>query len=297
VARSPALSFGLDLDAAGEVENLEIVPSWVRVTRLTYEEADARLQEEPLRDLYRLAMKCRARRQERQAVLMDLPEVKIRVEGEEVLIRPVLPLKSRELVTEAMLIAGEATARYAVGHQIPLPFTTQDPPEMDERPRDLAGMFALRRAMKPSAASGTPGPHAGLGLEIYAQATSPLRRYLDLVVHQQLRAHLRGEGPMGVQEVMACIGAAASVVGSVRRAERLARRHWTLVYLMQRPEWRGTGVLVEKRRRIGIVLVPELDLEARLHMRQDPPLNSPLSLALRGVDLATLEVYLKVTSD
>jgi exoribonuclease-2 len=294
--RSPALSFGLDLDAAGKVENLEIVPSWVRVTRLTYEEADARLQEEPLRGLYRLAMKCRARREERQAVLMALPEVRIRVEGEEVLIHPVLPLKSRELVTEAMLMAGEATARFAVAHQIPLPFTTQDPPETDERTLDLAGMFTLRRAMKPSTASGTPGPHAGLGLEIYAQATSPLRRYLDLVVHQQLRAHLRGEGQMGVQEVTTRIGAAASVVGTVRRAERLARRHWTLVYLMQRPEWRGTGFLVEKRRRQATVLVPELDLEARMHLRQDVPLNSALRLALRGVDLATLEVHLKVVN-
>ena len=291
---SPALSFGLDLDAAGEAKNLEIVPSWVRVTRLTYEEADARLENEPLAGLYRLAVASRARREERQAVLMDLPEVKIQVEGQEITIRPVLPLKSRGLVTEAMLMAGEAVGRYALEQELPLPFTTQDPPEIDERPQDLAGMFALRRAMKPSGASGTPSLHAGLGMEIYTQATSPLRRYLDLVVHQQLRAHLRGEGQLEEQEVMECIGAAASVVGTVRRTERLARKHWTLVYLMQRPEWRGTGFLVEKRRRHGIVLIPALDLEARLHLRQDLPLNSPLSLALRGVDLATLEVHLKV---
>ena len=133
---------------------------------------------------------------------------------------------------------------------------------MEERPTDLAGMFALRRAMKPGGASGTPGAHSGLGLEIYAQATSPLRRYLDLVVHQQLRAHLRREVVLDTQEMLERIGAYASVVGSVRRAERLARRHWTLVYLMQRPEWRGEGILVEKRRRRGVVVVPELDLEA-----------------------------------
>jgi exoribonuclease-2 len=291
---SPALSFGLDLDAAGEISDLEVVPSWVRVTRLTYEEADARLEEEPLAGLYRLALECRARREQRGAVSIDLPEVKMRAEGDEVIIRPVLPLESRELVTGAMLMAGEAVARHAVEQQIPLPFTTQDPPEMDERPRDLAGMCALRRAMRPSGASGSPGSHAGLGLETYVQATSPLRRYLDLVVHQQLRAHLRGEGLLGAQEVLERIGAAASVVGGVRRTERLARRHWTLVYLMQHPGWRGQGILVEKRRRRGTVLVPELDLEARLHLRQDLPLNSPVSLALRGVELATLEAHLRV---
>ena len=40
---SPALSFGLDLSAEGETEGIEIVPSWVRVTRLTYAQADGRL--------------------------------------------------------------------------------------------------------------------------------------------------------------------------------------------------------------------------------------------------------------
>jgi exoribonuclease-2 len=121
-----------------------------------------------------------------------------------------------------------------------------------------------------------------------------LRRYLDLVVHQQLRACLQGEDLMETGEVLERIGAAASVVGAVRRTERLARRHWTLVYLMKRPGWRGNGVLVEKRRRRGVVLVPELDLEARLHLGPDLELNSPVSLALQGVNLATLEAYFQV---
>ncbi|NIV31737.1 MAG: ribonuclease II, partial [Anaerolineae bacterium] len=43
---SPALSLALYLDAGGAVAGLEVVPSWVRVTRLTYEEAEARLDEE-----------------------------------------------------------------------------------------------------------------------------------------------------------------------------------------------------------------------------------------------------------
>ena len=34
-----------------------------------------------------------------------------------------------------------------------------------------------------------PAPHSGLGLSTYAQATSPMRRYLDLVVRQQLHAY------------------------------------------------------------------------------------------------------------
>jgi exoribonuclease-2 len=291
---SPALSFGLDLAHGGEISSVEVVPSWVRVTRMTYQEAEDRLEEEPLCGLYRLAEVHRVRREGRGAVSIDLPEVRIRVMDGEVIIEPVLPLRSRELVTEAMLMAGEAVARLALEQGIPIPFTTQDPPETEERPQDLAGMYDLRRFLRPSEQSSMPGPHAGLGLEVYVQATSPLRRYLDLVVHQQLRAHLKGEGPLGTQEMVARIGATAAVAGRVRKAERLARRHWTLVYLMQHRDWQGEGILVDKRGRRGTVLIPELDLEPRVQLGRDLALNSRVMLGVRGVDLVALEAHVDV---
>ena len=308
---SPALSFGLDLDGEGAVAGLEIVPSWVRVTRLTYREVESRIEaeEEPFHALHRLAQAHQARRRANGAVRIDLPEVKIRVrKGEDrggsvqVIIRPLPPLRSRALVREAMLMAGAATARFALAEGIPFPFATQDPPDADgradepadERPDDLAGMFALRRRLKPSQRSTTPGPHAGLGLDLYARATSPLRRYLDLVAHQQLRAYLRGDHPLEAQEVLRRIGAAEAAVGSLRQAEWLSRRHWTLVYLAQHPDWQGEGILVEKRDRRSIVLIPELALEPRVHLREDLPLNSKLELTLMDVNLPKLEAYFRV---
>jgi exoribonuclease-2 len=291
---SPALSFGLDLGQGGEIVNMEVTPSWVRVTRLSYAEAEIRLEEAPFQDLLRIAQTHQTRRQERGAININLPEVRIWVEDGRVMIRPLPPLKSRDLVLEAMLVAGEAAARFAREAGIPFPFTTQDPPDWGERPQDLAGMFALRRALKPSAYTSVPAPHAGLGLEVYAQVTSPLRRYLDLVAHQQLRAHLRGDSPLEVQAVLARVGAAAAVSQDVRRAERLARRHWTLVYLTQHPDWRGEGVVVEVRDRRAVLLVPELDLEARVHLRGDLALNSVVQVMVEGVNLAELDAHLKV---
>ncbi len=290
---SPALSFGLDLGAAGEVVGLKVVPTWVRVTRLTYEEAETRLEEKPLQDLYRLAKVNQARRRERGAINLELPEVKIRVEDGQVSIQPLLPLRSRDLVLEAMLMAGEAAARFAMEEGIPFPFTSQAAPDTQERPEDMAGMYALRRALKPSQYQSVPAPHAGLGLDVYAQVTSPLRRYLDLVAHQQVRAHLRGGGMLEAQQVLERVGAASAMSGTVRRAERLARQHWTLVYLMQHPGWQGHGLLVEKRDRRGTILVPELDLEAQVHLREDLALNSLVAVSLVGIDLAYLTVHLK----
>jgi exoribonuclease-2 len=293
---SPALSFGLDLDTDGNIVDAEVVPSWVRVTRLTYTEVNARLEEEPFKSLYRIAQLSEARRLENGAMLIELPEVKIHVEAGQVNIHPLLPLKSRALVAEAMLMAGEAVARFALERGLPVPFTTQAPPETYQPCEGLAAMFALRRALKRSQQTCMPTPHAGLGLEIYARATSPLRRYLDLVVHQQLRAYLRGADTLGEQEVLERVGAAEAVTGHVRQAERLARRHWTMVYLLQHPDWHGEGVVVDKRGPRGTVLIPALDLEVQLPLREDLPLDTTVSLRLSGVNLAELEVYFQLES-
>ena len=291
---SPALSIGLDLDSKGEIGSVEVIRSWVQVTRLSYREADGRLDEEPLKALYSLSQRNVARRSRQGAIALDLPEVKIAVEGDDISIHPLPPLKSRDLVTEAMLLAGEAVALFAAQRDIPIPYVAQDPPYSEERPDDLAGMYALRRTFRPSQPSTAPGPHAGLGLETYVQATSPLRRYLDLVVHQQLRAYLRGEPLLDAQEILERVGATAAVAGSVRQAERLARRHWTLVYLLQRPGWVGEGILVEKRGKRATVLVPDLDLDAQVHLHQDLPLNSSIGLVLAGIKLADLTAHFQI---
>lgn len=293
---SPALSFGLDLTPGGEIAGMEVVPSWVRVTRLSYAEANARLAEEPFQSLYRLAQVYQACRRKGGAVLIELPEVKIWVEDGKVIIRPLPPLESRMLVTEAMLMAGEAAARFALERDIPFPFATQPPPPTGtQQPTEgLAGAYALRNTLQRSQTKSVPAPHTGLGLAVYARATSPLRRYLDLVAHQQLRGYLRGEDILGAQEMLERIGAVEAVTGSVRQAERLARQHWTLVYLLQHPGWRGEGILVEKRNSRGTVLIPELDLEPRVHLREDLPLNSVVPLFLSGVELPELEAYFRL---
>jgi exoribonuclease II len=298
---SPALSFGLDLDETGDVIGLEIVPSWLCVTRLTYEAADERLQagEGPWPALWAAVTAHRARRVAAGAVMIDLPEVKVHV-GEEgrVSVRPVHSLDSRALIEETMIMAGEAVARYAIEHDLPLPFASQeagDPVEGGASGIEgLAGMFALRRTLKHSQYRSTAAPHAGLGLAAYAQATSPLRRYLDLVVHQQLRAHLAGSPTFDAAEIVERAGAAEAVIGNVRQADRNSIRHWTMVYLLQQGQWRGEGVLVEKRGLHATILISELAVETRLHLSADLPLNAPLSLALRDVDLSRLDARFRV---
>lgn len=291
---SPALSFGLDVLADGTIVNLEIVPSTVRVTRLSYDEAQDRLDESPFRELLAIAQAYEKRRVTNGAVQINLPEVKIRLdEAGEVEIRPLPPLQSRDLVREAMLMTGEAVAQFAQQHNIPIPYTTQDAPTETVEGDTPSANFARRKTMTGSQPGSTPGRHAGLGMDQYAQATSPLRRYLDLVVHQQLRAFLRGEPILDEQAVMERVGAAYAVSGDVRYAERLSNGHWTAVYLLRHPEWSGEGIIIDQRGKRDLVLLPALGTETSIYAKDPTVLDSTVPVQLQSVDLPQRETHFR----
>jgi exoribonuclease-2 len=291
---SPALSFGLRMGDDGAVVDLEVTSSWVRVTRLTYEEAETVIDQEPLRTFYGLARRREARRRQQGAVALHLPEVRIKVVDGRVVIAPLLSLRSRDTVTELMLMAGEAVAQLAIQRALPMPFTTQEAGEPMDTPETLSEMFAGRRRMRPSQQSTHPSPHAGLGLPAYVRVTSPLRRYLDLVAHQQLRSWLRGKPLLDETALLERVGAAEAIGGAVRRAEGLARQHWTLVYLQQQPSWSGAGVVVEKTGMRATLLIPQLAWEFRVHLRQDLPLDSVVQVTYVDANLPLLDAHFRI---
>ena len=297
---SPALSFGIDLDEEGGIGRFEIVPSMVRVERLTYAQAEASMLSEPLRSLRALTDRSRQRRGRNGAAFIDVPEVKITVrvaDGvSQIDFESLPPLSSRDVVSEAMILAGEAAALYCSQQSLSFPFTAQPPPNTDVEadPEGLAGMFALRRRQPPSRVRASMDPHSGLGLKAYARVTSPLRRYLDLVAHQQLRTHLAGGAVLDASQLLERVGPAEDLAGDVRRVERLAKRHWACVHLMQSPDWSGAGILVDKRGPSGTVLIPALGLQTQLHLPFDFSLNSELRLRVKSVDLPRLDPHFAV---
>lgn len=282
---SPALTFELWVSEEGELLEERVYPSWVRVKRLTYREA---LGVEALRPLEALAEAFRAKRLAAGALEIALPEVKVRVEGEEVRITPLPPYPSRVWVREAMLLAGYAAAHLAVREGLPFPFATQEAPARRVEGEGLAAMWEQRKALKRAQLKAVPAPHKGLGLPLYAQVTSPLRRYLDLVAHQQLRAWLKGERPLSQAEVLERVGAAEAVADLVREAERKSKLHWTLLHL-EAKGYEGPGVLVERRGGQGVFLLPELGLSAQVALSQALPLNAEARLRFLEADLPALE--------
>jgi len=282
---SPALTFELLVSPEGELFREDLYLSWVRVRRLSYREA---LEVEALAPMKALAEAFLRKRLAQGALDIALPEVKVRVEGEEIRITPLPPYESRVWVREAMLLAGYAAAHLALREGLPFPFATQEAPSHRVEGEGLAAMWAQRKTLKRAQLKAVPAPHRGLGLPLYAQVTSPLRRYLDLVAHQQLRAWLKGERPLSQGEVLERVGAAEAVADLVREGERRSKLHWTLLYLMEKG-YEGPGILVERRGGQGVFLLPELGLTAQVALSGSLTLNAEVRLRFLEADLPALE--------
>jgi exoribonuclease-2 len=293
---SPALSIGFRLSPEVQITDINIALTTIRATRHSYSAIDEVLAQEPFAELVAITQRYRRRREESGARGLDLPEVSVRLVGDDVVIRPLERIGSRDMVTDAMLMAGEAVARYCLDRDIPIPFATQEPPEFDMEPEGLAAMYACRRMFKPSRNKTLEAPHSGLGLEVYSRVTSPLRRYLDLVVHQQLRAHLSGTEIMSSQQISERITTAELASAKVRKAERLSNNHWKMIFLKNNPKWNGIGVVVEMQDGRATILIPELALETKIRTGKELDLNTELNLELHEVDIPDNSARFKIVN-
>jgi len=292
--KSPGFSFGILLDEEGGVAEVDIRLSWVKVERLSYAQADLRMEEEPFRTIAALLGKSRRRRMDNGAREINLPEVKIRVEDEgkgEILIKPLPRLESREMVAESMMLTGNAAASYAISRSIPVPFVSQPTPENNPQKLDgPAGEFAKRKIMQRSRVTLTPSKHSGLGLDVYTRVTSPLRRYSDLMTMQQLRAHITGGTVRDEEDMLEGTTACESLSSQVAQAERASNLHWKLNYLLERPDWRGEAILVDKTDKLGVFLIPELAMEPRIALKDVREHNAVVKVKVQSIDLAEQRV-------
>ena len=297
-SESPALSFCIKQNDDGSIGGSSIYFSRVRVKRITYKQAQEAIKNHPFDNILEAAQKYRKHRTAEGASSFDFPEVTIKVENNKVSIEQYRRHESAMMVQEAMLMAGEAAAAWADENRIPFIFSTQTGNQMGNQPEfpagDLASMFALRRKMSPGIIKSVSDVHSGLGLPSYSRVTSPLRRYLDLAAHQQLRLHMTGKKVMTADEVISRIGAASAGASAVQKLERLSNMHWTLVYLIQNPNWEGKGIIVEKRDRSDTVIIPEIGFETTIPPQSDKTLNDEVTLKSSGIDLPNLKGYFTV---
>jgi exoribonuclease-2 len=168
--------------------------------------------------------------------------------------------------------------------------------------------------MRPRSVSARPGCHWALGLEGYTQVTSPLRRYTDLLAHEQIRAYLRKEAgldaqPLGEEEILFRLAAGDAAAQAVTQAERSSKAHWLAVYLegllaaadrkpspvprdapageeaKESPVW--DAVVIDKRGNGSGIIIPELALETQTGFAGAP--NDPIRVRLKSVRIPEAE--------
>ncbi|BFM40386.1 ribonuclease R family protein [Synechocystis sp. LKSZ1] len=274
----PALSFGVILSSEGEVLDFQIAASIVRPTyRLTYDDVDEMLhlgiQKEPEVGILAQAAKRRHHwRRSQGAINIQMPEAVIKVNAaEEIYIQLLEGSPSRQLVAEMMILAGEVAGRYCQTHNLPVPFRGQPQPELPPEeellllPAGPVRSCAVRRCMPRSEVSITPSRHASLGLDLYTQVTSPIRRYTDLLSHFQIKAHLRGEAlPFSSDQVQQILYSVVLSAQEATSVERQSNRYWSLEYLRRNADQAWQGLVLRWLRedeKLGLLLLEELGLE------------------------------------
>lgn len=297
--RCPAWSLAIELDGEGAIASQSLHRSWIQPAyRLSYADADELIelappQELDLLRLHGLLERRRAWRLSRGALLLDQPEGRVRCRQESPELEIIEPGPSRSLVAEAMILAGAAIAAHGRRTALALPYRSQAPAELPSS-AELAALSpgpvrhaALKRCLSRGCVGTTPSPHFSLALDAYVQATSPIRRYADLLVQRQLALQLEGSEPLQEAQLAALL---TEIEGPVRQGIAISRddqRHWQQVWFEKHPrlEWRALFLRwLRPQDQLGLVWLEELALElpARCPAGREP--GQSLLVRVREVD-------------
>ena len=290
---SRALSFRIKVDEESQIEECEVFKTCVKVKRLTYKYAEEHKDSPELKPLFEIARKNRARREKNGAITIQMPEVDISVDKEtkRVTVEPEARLESNEMIAELMIMAGEGAARFAFKNQIPFMYISQEAPEFpDNLPDGWAGQFARIKCMRKRSVGITPAPHAGLGVSFYSQVTSPLRRYGDLISHEQLRAFIDGRRLIQKDDMLERVAAGDAASVAAKKASRQSDTHWKLVYLLQNPDLQFEAFCIDRRGNDALFLIPSLDMQATLRNCSDVKLNDRAELKVSKIDIPEQKV-------
>jgi len=165
----------------------------------------------------------------------------------------------------------------------------------------VPGIYRSQASLAPGVKvrmSTQPGPHAGIGVTQYAWATSPLRRYVDLVNQWQIVAcarHGRTAGlvapfkPKDVQ-LLAAIADFDASYAAYNAFQSQIERYWSLRWLMQNTVDELDATVLKD----GLVRADMLPLVFRAVGAEQLGRASAVRVRVGAIDLLTLDVAASV---
>ncbi|MBW2620589.1 MAG: RNB domain-containing ribonuclease [Deltaproteobacteria bacterium] len=275
----PAISIMVKISRFYEIVDYEIIPSIIKVKRqLTYYDVSTVADgDKEIVTLHAIAKNFREYRLSRGAVQITLPEINIRMneKGELAVTRTNRESAGRMLVAETMIMANWLMARFLAKHNTPAIFRSQPEPRKRLYKGNEGTLFQnwmQRRLLSRFVLGCEPEHHSGLGLDSYVTATSPIRKYYDLVTQRQIRATLGLEKLCTADEIELTTQLLAQPMSCVSKMQRSRHRYWLLKYLEKRIGQKEEAIALCKLKNGYQVLIPEYMLECEL------PLSSGIEL-------------------
>ena len=167
----------------------------------------------------------------------------------------------------------------------------------------VPGIYRSQASMAPGVKvrMGTkPAPHAGMGVAQYTWATSPLRRYVDLVNQWQIIACARHgrtaalAAPFKPKDtaLFAIISGFDAAYSAYNGFQSAIERYWTLRHLEQD----GIEALEATVMKDGLVRADALPLVFRALGAEALPRGARVAVRITGTDLLTLDLHASVTA-
>jgi len=286
----PAISLMIKIDTRAEVVDWEIFPSLIRVQdQLSY--YDVNLMADDNQDigiLCNIAENFRRKRLSSGAVQINLPDIHIWLgnDGEITVNRVNRESPGRRLVAEIMIMANWLMAKFLAEKKMPAVYRSQPDPRARLYSGEEGTLFQnymQRRMLNRFRLSTKPESHSGLGLDAYVTATSPIRKYFDLVTQRQIRAVFGLEKAYSADEVNRIIQTLDLPMSRVSMIQRNRSRYWLLKYLETQIGRKEEAIVLTKRRHHYQILLKGYMLECEL------PLSGGLELKPEDFIQVTLQ--------
>ena len=264
----PAISTMVKISLSGDIISYDIFPSIICVDhQLSYFEANTSPEAgEAIAALYDIATRFRETRLGQGAIQITLPEINVWLDesGLPVVNRVNRESTGRMLIAEMMILSNWLSARFLAENNTPAIFRSQPKPKdrilkngtgtlfQNWMQRKLLNRFVLRSG---------PDHHSGLGLDAYVTATSPIRKYFDLVTQRQLRAVLGLETAYTQKEIEEIIVQLAQPMAHVGRIQFRRSRYWLLKHLEGRIGEKEEAIVLQRRRNTYSILLKAYMIE------------------------------------
>jgi len=299
-----SLSLLMVFDESNNIISQRFTNAVIKVRKnISYSEGSEFFLNDPVGErLKKIAEALRIKRLEAGALIVQLPQLKIRINGGGCISieKNFMNSVAHVVVAEMMILMNRMAGRFLRENKVPAIYRSQSEPVPDDvRALDESDpLYPVRvvKFLRAPRVGLSPEPHMSLGIDVYTQVTSPIRRYPDIIMQRQIVSELvYGEAVYSEEELENLYPRIEVGIRDKRTIERQRERYWLFKHLRSLEGGEIEGVvssstdtrvsvylpdyLFETPVSLGSDRVPEEGARIKLRVRKVDPLRKILSLS------------------